>query len=119
VARKLVDELPLNAQEVGQIRIIHDSKATMINRVNVKQVFAFILAAAVLLLKSVPDSVIKWMDIERSDYEFVVFWITCVIFVELLLIVALPWIQYFIHKQRHQRTEELIVYCEAISKTGP
>jgi len=119
VARKLVDELPLNAEEVAQVRMIHDSKATVLKRINVKQVFAFILAAAVLLLKTMPDSVIKWMDIERGDYEFVLFWATSGVFLVLLLIVAIPWIHHVIQQQRHERAEELIVYCEALTKTVP
>jgi hypothetical protein len=110
VARELVDELPLSAREVAQIRMIHDSKATVLKRMNVKQVFTFILAAAVLLLKSVPDSVIKWMGIERGDYEFVLFWAASAWFLLLLLIVAIPWIYHVIQQQRHERAEELLVY---------
>jgi hypothetical protein len=116
VARTLVDELSLTAQEVAQIRMLHNSKAALLKRINVKQVFAFILAAGVLLLKSTPDSVIKWMGIERGDYEFGLFWVTFVVFLLLLLMVAVPWIYHAIQQQRHERAEELLVYCEALTE---
>ena len=90
----------------------------MLKRINVKQLFAFILAAGVLLLKSTPDSVIKWMGIERGDYEFGLFWVTFAVFLLLLLVAAIPWIHHVIQQQRHERAEELLVYCEALTKTA-
>jgi len=114
IAAQLVETLTLTASDMSKIRILHDGKAKILARLNIKAGLAFLVAAAGVLLKTVPDSVIKWLDIERSDFEFWVFWMMGAYLLAIILFIAVPWLHHAWQQQRHQRVEDLLVYCEAV-----
>lgn len=112
-----IDTLSINLKmkfsevNFSKLKMIHDLRKANLSRFNARQIMGFVLAAATILLKSVPKRVVEdTLGITYEDFEVVVFWVTVALLGYLLLILLPTWFMYSKAKTTHAYVGGILEY---------